>query len=66
MTTQYRVGETYDPGEGEHKGHTVRIVSTDTRVITLPGLPPVKHVLARCETCLASWTFGDDPPSDWE
>lgn len=64
MTTQFAVGDTW-VGQGECEGHTIRVVSTDTRVVTLPGLPPVKHVLVRCETCLTSWTFGDDPPNDW-
>lgn len=53
-------GTEYRPDQGDHKGHLVRVLSNDTRRVTLPGLPPVRHTLVRCQDCLASWTFGED------
>lgn len=64
---RYVPGKTYRPDIGEHAGHLVRILSNDTRRVTLPGFPPVRHVLVRCEDDLHSWTFGDDSASDrWD
>ena len=61
---QYRdkVGERWRPDEGDHAGHVMVLVSADTRVVTLPGFPPVRHCLVRCETCLHSWTYGTEFP----
>lgn len=58
--SRYKPGSSYKPDSGEHAGHVVRVLSNDTRRITLPGFPPVRHVLVRCEECLSSWTFGED------
>lgn len=60
--TGYVVGSRYSPDVGEHAGHVVRIVSTDTRLTDTPLATErqVRHVLARCETCLESWTFSGE------
>jgi len=47
------------PGVDDHAGHTIEVITNDTRQETLPG-NVVRHVLVRCRDCLASWTFGDD------
>jgi hypothetical protein len=59
VSAERKPGQVYTPDSGEHKGHRVRVLSNDTRKETLPG-NVVRHTLVRCETCLLSWTFGQD------
>jgi len=62
--SSYRRGQTWVPDRGDHEGHTVRVVSNDARQRTLKDTLPdhvVRHVLVRCDDCLESWTFGEDP-----
>lgn len=64
--SRYVVGKTYIPDQGEHEGHRIRIVSTDSVAVKTPLAVErqVRHVLVRCEVCGSSWTFGDESRSD--
>jgi len=67
MVANPEPGSTYVPDDGEHKGHTIRVLSNKGLRFNCLG-QPLLSTLVRCEVDGQSWAFArvtDDPSDHW-